>query len=129
MFLGTLARCLCQAPEKKILAALVAVLSAWRVACAVLLFLLEGTYSRCKVSVLRSSCATWQSRNRRLACSDAFQRDFHGILARIFVSVGSNFLHSIGALVLMHESGIRSVHARLGAWFMTCHEVEVFRHR
>ena len=31
----------------------------------------------------------------------------HEILARILVPVGSNSLHGIGALVLMHESGIR----------------------
>ena len=36
-----------------------------------------------------------------------FRKNFHGILVRILVPVGSNFLHSIGALVLMHESGIR----------------------
>lgn len=36
-----------------------------------------------------------------------FRKNFHGILARILVPVGSNFLHGIGALVLMHESGIR----------------------
>ncbi len=35
------------------------------------------------------------------------KKGFHVILARILVPVGSNFLHSIGALVLMHESGIR----------------------
>jgi hypothetical protein len=96
------------------------------VACAVLLRIARG----CVIPVQGKDAQIFMchvaKKKRRLACSNAKMNFCSRSLKGFVFSVSSIFVHSIGAFMLIVEGGIQWLHARLSAWFMTCHEVENF---